>query len=59
MLSVRVSFAHPRMVLKPIALVSSVVISIRWVASVEANKETTVLKGSRVGVNGRVQFDLH
>ena len=56
---VRVSFAQVRVILKPIALVSSVVISIRRVASVEANKETTVLKGSRVGVNGRVQFDLH
>ena len=53
-MSVRVSFAQVRVILKPIALVSSVVISIRWVASVEANKEMTVLKGSRVGVNGRV-----
>ena len=57
--AVRVSFAQVRMIFKLIALISSVVISIRRVASVEANQETAVLKGSRVGIDGRVQFDLH
>ena len=56
---VRVSFSYVGVIFKPTALISCIVVRIIGVAGVEANQETSVLKGSRMGIDRGVQFDLH